>query len=151
MAGAHPPGPQTLAGVETRATFRPSGNAGLTAPAVTRRLGIQPTRTFEAGDRVSSRSARTRDSSIWLLSSSPGTEASTELTEHLHRLLATFEPVIAPLWELAHEGYDANWLCQIASHAGEHAAELDRATLQRLLALPFDLWLDVSGDGADNQ
>lgn len=137
--------------METRATFRLSGNAGLTAAAVTRRLGIQPTRAFEAGDRVSSRSAHTRDSSIWLLSSSPGIEDGTELTEQLHQLLATLEPVIAPLWELIHEGYEANWFCWIASHAAEHAAELDRATLQRLLALPGDLWLDVCGDGADNQ
>lgn len=42
-------------------------------------------------------------------------------------------------------GYDANWFCYIASHATEHAAELDRKTLQRILALPGDLWLDVCG------
>lgn len=114
-----------------------------------RRLAIQPTRAPEAGDPVSSRSARTRDSSAWLLSSSPGIEDGTELTEHLHRLLATLEPVTAPLWELVHEGYEANWFCYIASHATEHAAELDRPTLQRLLALPGDIWLDVCGDGRD--
>jgi hypothetical protein len=38
------------------------------------------------------------------------------------------------------------WFCYIASHATEHAAELDRQTLQRLLALPGDLWLDVCGE-----
>lgn len=137
--------------METRATFRLSGDAARTAAAVTRRLGIQPTRAFEAGDPVSSRSAHTRDSSIWLLSSSPLIQAGTELTEHLHRLLAALEPVTAPLWELVHEGYEANWFCYIASHATEHAAELDRATLQRLLTVPGDLWLDVCGDGADNE
>jgi Domain of unknown function (DUF4279) len=136
--------------VETRATFRLSGDARLTAAAVTRRLAIQPTRAFEAGDPVSSHSARTRDTSIWLLSSSPGIEAGTELTEHLHRLLAVLEPVTVALWELVHAGYEANWFCYIASHATEHAAELDRPTLQRLLALPGDLWLDVCGDGTDH-
>jgi hypothetical protein len=45
-----------------------------------------------------------------------------------------------------HEGYQANWFCYLASHATEHAAELDRQLLQRLLALPGNLWLDVSGD-----
>jgi hypothetical protein len=135
--------------VETTATFRLSGDTTLTAAAVTRRLGIQPTRAFEAGDPVSSRSARARDSSLWLLSSSPGIETGTELSEHLHRLLAILEPVTAQLWELARTGYHPNWLCCIASHATEHAAELDRNTLQRLLALPGDLWLDVSGDGTD--
>jgi Domain of unknown function (DUF4279) len=129
------------------ATFRLFGDAALTAAAVSRRLGMQPTRAFEAGERVSSRPARTRDSSAWLLSSGP--EAGTELAEHLHRLLAFLEPVAAPLWELVHAGYEANWFCYIASHATEHAAELDRRTLQRLLALPGDLWLDVCGDGTD--
>jgi Domain of unknown function (DUF4279) len=81
-----------------------------------------------------------------LLNSSAGIEAGTELTEHLHRLLAILEPVTAPFWELVREGYEANWLCYIASHATEHAAELDRRTLQRLPALPGDLWLDVCSD-----
>lgn len=44
-----------------------------------------------------------------------------------------------------------NWLCYVASHATEHAAELDRHAKQRLLALPSDLWLDVCGDCLDYQ
>lgn len=151
MAGAARHARPKMTGVQTRATFRLSGDAELTAAAVTRRLAIEPTRAFEAGDPVSSRSARTRDSSLWLLNSSAQIEDGTELSEHLHRLLATLEPVTAPLWELVHEGYEANWFCYIASHATEHAAELDRPTLQRLLALPGDLWLDVCGDGEDDQ
>jgi hypothetical protein len=137
--------------VQTRATFRLSGHAELTAAAVTRRLAIKPTRAFEAGDAVSSRSAGTRGFSLWLLSSSPEIEDGTELTEHLHRLLTILEPVTALLWELVHEGYEANWYCWIASHATEHAAGLGRPTLQRLLALPGDLWLDVCGDGTDDE
>lgn len=135
--------------METTAAFRLSGNATLTAAAVTLRLGIQPTRAFEAGNPVSSRSAATRQGSLWLLASSPATETGTELAGHLHRLLAILEPATAALWELAHSGYDANWLCYIASHATEHAAELDRQTMQRVLALPGDLWLDVCGDDTD--
>jgi hypothetical protein len=92
--------------MQTTATFQLFGDGGLTAAAVTRRLAIQPTRAVEAGDPISSRSARTRDSSAWLLSSSPGIEDGAELTEHLHRLLATLEPVTAPLWELVREGYE---------------------------------------------
>ena len=135
--------------METTATFRLFGNATLTAAAVTQRLGIQPTRAIEAGDRISSHSAATRDSSAWLLSSSPGIETGTELAEQLHRLLILLEPVTAQLWDLVRAGYEANWFCYIASHAVEHAAELDRQTMQRLLALPGDLWLDVCGDGFD--
>ena len=137
--------------METSATFRLFGDARLTAAAVTRRLGIQPTRALEAGDRVGRRPGATRDSSAWLLTASPGIEAGTELSGQLHRLLAALEPVTAPLWDLVRDGYEANWFCYVASHAAEHAAELDRQTLQRLLALPGDLWLDVSGDGADDE
>jgi hypothetical protein len=112
---------------------------------------VQPTRTHEAGDPISRRSAHTRDSSLWLLSSSPEIEPGTELSEHLQRLLAILEPVTGRLWELVNAGYEANWYCWIASHATEHAAELDRLTLQRLLGLPGDLWLDVCGDGTETE
>jgi hypothetical protein len=104
----------------------------------------------QAGDPTSRHSAKVRDSSAWLLTSSAGVEVGTELSEHLHRLLARLEPVTALIWELVQEGYEASWVCYVASHAAEHAAQLDRTTLQRLLALPGDLWLDVCGDGTDN-
>ena len=126
----------TLASVQTTATFRLFGDATLTAEAVTRRLGILPSRAFEAGDRMSRRSQAARGSSAWLLTSSLGIEDGTELAEHLHRLLDDLEPVTAQLWDLVHAGYKASWFCYIASHATEHAAELDRHTLQRLLTLP---------------
>jgi len=84
-----------------------------------------------------------------LLTSSAGIEVGTELSEHLHRLLASLEPVTALIWQMVQEGYEANWFCYVASHATEHAVELDRTTLQRLLALPGDLWLDVCGDDTE--
>jgi hypothetical protein len=99
----------TLIRVETTATFRLWGGAGLTADAVTRRLGLRPTRTVEAGDPISRRSARTRDSSMWLLSSSPGIEAGVELATQLNRLLVILEPVTPVLWDLVEAGYEANW------------------------------------------
>lgn len=66
-----------------------------------------------------------------------------------HRRVSGNRSATALLWELVRAGYGANWFCYIASHATEHAAELDRQTLQRLLALPGDIWLDVCGDDAD--
>jgi hypothetical protein len=90
--------------VETSATFRLFGEARLTAAAVTRRLGIQPTRALEAGDGVGRRPGATRDSSAWLLTASPGIEAGTELAGQLHRLLAALEPVTALLWDLVRDG-----------------------------------------------
>jgi hypothetical protein len=137
--------------VQTTATFRLWGSAGLTAAMVTQRLGLQPTEAFEADTPVTRRSSVTRDFSMWILTSSPGIESGTELATHLDRLLTILEPVTQPLWDLIHTGYQANWFCYIASHATEHAAELDRRLLERLLALPGDLWIDVAGDDTDRE
>jgi hypothetical protein len=129
--------------VRTRATFRLwKDHADLTADAVTRRLGIEPTATGEAGRR----STAIRAESLWLLSSGPGIEDGVELSEQLQRLLAVLEPVTSALWELVNYGYEANWYCWVESHPTEHAVEIDRHLMQRLLALPGDLWLDVCGD-----
>jgi hypothetical protein len=64
-------------------------------------------------------------------------------------LLAALEPVAETLWKLDEAGCQANWYCWVASHTTEHAVELHRPLLQRLLALPGDLWLDVTGDDTD--
>ncbi|MEV6825320.1 hypothetical protein [Amycolatopsis sp. NPDC051102] len=40
----------------------------------------------------------------------------------------------------------ADWFCLAASQATEHAIELDRPLLRRLLAIPGDLLLDTMGD-----
>jgi Domain of unknown function (DUF4279) len=135
--------------VQTKATFRLGGrDAALTAAAVTQRLGLQPSQAFEAGTSAR-RSPHTRDYSLWLLSSSQQIERDVDLSEQLSRLLAVLEPVATPLWELVGAGYEANWYCWVASRATEHAVKLDRVVLQRLLALPGDLWLDVCGDEPD--
>jgi hypothetical protein len=132
------------------ATFRLLGSAGLTAEAVTRRLGVAPTRTREAGEPVGRRPGPVRDSSLWLLSASSGIETGVELATQFERLLLILEPVTPRLWELVNAGYEANWFCYVASHATEHAVELDRPLLRRLLELPGDLWLDVAGDGHED-
>jgi hypothetical protein len=85
-----------------------------------------------------------------LLKSSPSIESGVELSTQLQRLLAILEPRAGQLWDLVEAGYQANWLCYLASHATEHATELDRHLLRRLLALPGDLWLDITGDGMDD-
>ncbi len=145
MRSASTPG--TLNSVQTAATFRLSGDATLTAAFVTRRLGVVPTKAFDAGTPVGSRSGRIPSHSQWSLSSQ---ETDAELHEQLGRLLQALEPVTHALWELTDAGYVANWFCWVASHATEHAVELDRGLLTRLLALPGDLWLDVCGDGEDD-
>nr|WP_071587968.1 DUF4279 domain-containing protein [Pseudofrankia inefficax] len=135
--------------MRTTATYRLVGPDGLTAAAVTQRLGLQPTKAFEVCTPVSSRSRSIRGTSGWLLQSSPQVESGVELETHLHRLLVLLEPLAQPLWDLVDAGYWANWFCFVASEATEHAVELDRRLLSRLLALPGDLWIDSCGDPDD--
>jgi len=80
------------------------------------------------------------------LESAPEPEDATELSDHLDRLLGRLEPLAGRLWQLEADGYWANWFCYVGSSAAEHAVELDRQLLGRLLTLPGDLWLDVYED-----
>jgi hypothetical protein len=130
----------------TSASFRLFGDQGLTAEAVTSRLAITPTTAAEAGEPVSPRAKARRDSSLWLLRSAPEIEEHVELAEQLERLLDQLLPAKAALWDLVHEGYQANWFAYVASNPTEHAVELDRSLLARLLELPGDLWIDACGD-----
>ena len=136
--------------VRTRATFRLFGDDGqLTADFVTQQLGIQPTLEIAAGMRVSSRSPTVRRDAVWTLSSGPDIDEGVEIADQLGRLLAVLGPRASALWKLTEAGYEANWYCWVESHATEHAVEIDRELMLRLLALPGDLWLDVCGDGED--
>lgn len=127
--------------MRTTASFRLFGSAELPASRVTAHLGIEPSRSHEVGDPVSSRSSATRKSSLWLLSS--GEIAEGELDVCILQLLDVLEPLRPRLWQLVDAGYRANWFCYVHSSATEHAVELDRDLLARLLTLPGGLWLDV--------
>lgn len=131
--------------VETLASFRLFGASGLSARAITERLSVSPSNSYEAGDPISTRSDSVRDSSAWLLRSSEQTESGVELEIQLERLLAILEPLAGELHDLVADGYEANWFCYVASEPTEHAVELPRQLLRRLIALPGDLWLDVCG------
>ena len=85
-----------------------------------------------------------------MLQSTAEIETDVELGEQVERLLAILEPKTADLWSLVAAGYVANWFCYVESDPLEHAVELDRVLLGRLLALPGDLWLDVA-DGTGTQ
>ncbi len=124
------------------------GDEPLTAAAVTARLGVTPTDELEVGSRRGPRSPA-RTSSLWSLST--GIDDGVELSDQIQHLLDRLEPVTPVLLDLVREGYEANWFCYLGSHAADHAAELDRALLERLLLLPGDLWLDVYGDGEDEE
>ncbi|MBP2324099.1 hypothetical protein JOF56_004484 [Kibdelosporangium banguiense] len=69
-----------------------------------------------------------------------------ELVDHLHWLLDRLEPKADVVWRLVDQGYVVDWFCFAVSGATEHAVELGRSLLKRLLVLPGDLPLDVMGD-----
>lgn len=92
-----------------------------------------------------------RAESVWAWSSAATIEEGVELGDHLRRLLDVLQPATTELWELVNAGYEATWFCYVASHATEHAVELDRQLVGRLLTLPGDLWLDVCGGGVDDE
>ena len=127
-------------------SFRLFGRQGLTARAVTGRLGITPTTCAEAGDLIQPGSWKPRDSSLWLLRDTGDAGSPIELSERLERLLDRLLPVETALWDLVDQGYRANWSCYVASNPAEGAVELDRSLLARLLRLPGDLWIDACGD-----
>mgnify|MGYP005813390181 CR=1 FL=1 len=129
--------------MRTTATFRLFGSDQLTAAAATTALGVSPTRSFEAGALVSSRSTTKRDRSAWLLQSSEEIEDDVELSTQLERLLVVLTPLREVLWRLIDQGYEANWFCYVESEAAEHAVELDRNLLERVLELPGEFWIDV--------
>lgn len=81
---------------------------------------------------------------MWILRATEDIEDGTELSTQLERLLAVIEPKREQVWSLVEQGYQANWFCFVESNPAEHAVELDRSLLTRLLALPGDLWIDVA-------
>lgn len=131
-------------------SFRLTNDHGGTAAAVTERLGLSASSIVEAGSVISPRNPeRTRTHSAWVLRSAVEPEDDVRLSDMLERLLDQLEPVAAVLWELEQDGYAANWSAMLTVRDGENATELRRETLQRLTALPGDLWLDVYSDGGD--
>ena len=131
------------------ATYRVAGyGPELTADRVTRTLGLAPTESWEIGDIVGP-TMPLRTQSQWNLGSCPRPQSGVELTVQLERVLGVLLPRSAELWRLVDDGYQVDWFCHLGSHATEHAAELPRPVLQRLMQVPGELLLDVYGDDWD--
>lgn len=130
--------------MRTWAGFRLIGEVGCSG-AVTNLLGIAPTKSREIGDPISRGNQKPRDEWMWLLRSTPN-PTNEELSNHLNTLLDILEPVADELWSLERLGMWANWFCLIESNPLEHAVEIDRPLLRRLLSVPGELWLDCAGD-----
>jgi Domain of unknown function (DUF4279) len=136
--------------VRTSATYRITAHsAELTAAAVTTALGVAPSRTVEAGERMTPRASIARQS-YWSLSSGDIPEPGAELADSLTRVLNQLHPLRAKLWTLAETGYEMDWFCYLGSHATEHAAEIPREVMHQLLDVPGTLLLDIYDEDDDN-
>lgn len=136
--------------MRTKATYRVLGDdASLTAKQVTGALGIVPARSRESGD-LAVGNRRPAGISSWFLETA-GPEDGVELSTQLEKLLAVLEPRSDKLWELSALGYEADWWCYVGSHAMEHAAEISRSLMSRLLAVPGELLLDFYDDGPEGE
>jgi hypothetical protein len=123
-------------------------HGSLPARAVTERLGITPSDSFEVGDPFSL-GTRARTHSSWSLDSSRSKEGD-DLEGHLRELLDRVLPLRAPLSDLALEGYDMDWWCFIGEEDGQGGVTLSDALLRDLAVLPVSLALDIyAGDGSD--
>lgn len=130
--------------MRTLATYRLFGTDGRSAAHVTKRLGLQATVAHGVGDALGARPRAHRAAvASWHLQSASKPEEGVELAQALTRVLDQLEPVGAVLHQLVEQGYSASWFCYVGSHALEHAVELDRRTLRRLVELPGDLLLDL--------
>jgi Domain of unknown function (DUF4279) len=136
-------------GMETSATYRVHGGPELTAAAVSQALDLVPTTVIEHGQHRSS-AQRAATVSGWFLSTGSSPQDGVELSEQLDKLLTMLEPRTEELWQLFRTGYQFDWFCYVGSHATEHALEIRRETMQRLLAIPGELLLDLYGDGTDD-
>ena len=144
-----PVAPWWTVAVRTMATYRIVGAATeLTAARVTSALEVSPTKSGERGERPTPRSP-VAHASWWSLASGAEPDDATELSTQLDRVLAKLTARREALWALADEGYEMDWSCYVGSHATEHAVELSRQLMERLLAIPGELLLDVYSDEPD--
>lgn len=119
----------------------------LPARAVTERLGIAPSASFEVGDPFL-RGTQARTHSSWSLDSSRSKEGD-DLEGHLRELLDRLLPLRGHLADLAAQGYEMDWWCFIGEEDGQGGVALSEALLRDLAVLPVSLSLDIyAGEGS---
>ncbi|AZI56889.1 DUF4279 domain-containing protein [Nakamurella antarctica] len=130
--------------MRTRVTYQIFGDqTSLAADRVSRAHGIAPTKSRESGEPTTTR--QTARSSSWSLPTGEP-EDDVELSTQLETLLGILESRSNELWELSALGYRARWWCYAGSYAAEHAVEVSRALMGRLLAVPEERMLDFYND-----
>jgi hypothetical protein len=123
----------------TRAFFRVIGFA-CSPDELSNAIGLQPTRTWNEGDLVTSRSTRRQKSSGWELASGLAKEATPD--QHASRLLDRLGPAADSLKRMPVEASVLSIVLEI--HGGDRPPlGLSRENVARLAALGAELDIDL--------
>jgi hypothetical protein len=116
---------------------------------VTDTLGIQPTKSHEAGEARSKRDAGPWANAMWSLESDLAWEQP--LGDHLSRLCEAVASRREELVVLTREGYLMDMFCFVEVQNGPGGVLLEPDVLKQLADLPVELDLDIyaSGDEAE--
>jgi hypothetical protein len=112
-----------------------------TSAAVTARLGLQPTRSFERGERHP-RVELKRQHSGWALQS-PLPDDGDDLERHLRYLVDLLAPKREELRALAADGYTLKWWCFVSEEDGQGGVSIGRELLRDLASLDVDILFDI--------
>jgi len=121
----------------------------LSAKAVTERLGIEPTDSFEIGEPFL-RGTKQRGHSHWSFDSDLPKD-DDDLEGHLRQLLNRFLPLREELEVLAAHGYSMDWWCFISEKDGQGGVHLSSELLRDLAALPVSLSFDIYASAASDE
>jgi hypothetical protein len=126
----------------THATLRIFHEEGPgSAAGVTRSLGVEPTRSHEAGERRTERDPRPWPKAMWSLDS--GLPWERQLDEHLTALCDVLGPKREALRRLAEEEHQLDWFCFVEVQGGQGGIALGPDLLLRMAELPVALDLDI--------
>jgi hypothetical protein len=115
------------------------GNSGFDPDDITRRLGLEPTRTWSKGEVVpESRRGRTRPTSGWAIDSKSSIKADT-IEPHLAWLLDLLEPHAEALSAIVATGAFASADCFWASPGRSGGPWIAPESMRRLAALGLPL------------
>lgn len=118
----------------------------LTAPSfdpedITRRIGLEPTKTWKTGDRVQGTQIRRKHSGwVW----SMPREESLDLGKQVAALLERLGPFLSRINEVREElGLDAEISCAIYIEGQTPAVHFDRSVMSRVNQLEAEIDLDI--------
>jgi hypothetical protein len=126
---------------ETFATLR-IFSGSLTCDQISQQLGIHPTKSFNIGDPIGSRTPTPRKTNGWFLTSE-GTVRSKDTRRHIDWILEKLRGARENFRGLEADGIEADVMCYWVSASGHGGPILSPPQLEGLSALGLTVWWDV--------